>query len=255
MIAPHTTYGTGQRLLFVFHGYGMDGQQFQVLKESLCVDYQIVGFHLPYHKGGPEDHEGWIKGVKETIEKFLKEKGDQQFSLAGYSIGSNIALDLLTHFNGQIQDVYLLAPYGLTRHWGISFLESGIGKGFFRLVASTSLPSKVIDGVRALGVISKDDHTILKRELDSSEKRQNLRKIFLLMSELKCDQEEVINSLKSIAGNATVVFGKHDAVFPRSGFKQSDRLSNIEILEVNEGHWLMTERLDETLAKALSEKI
>ena len=73
--APYSVYGTGTSLLFAFHGYGMDGYQFQVLEGSLCKDYHIIGFHLPYHKGGPDNYDGWIELVRETIKKILEEKG------------------------------------------------------------------------------------------------------------------------------------------------------------------------------------
>ena len=97
---PYSVYGTGTNLLFAFHGYGMDGYQFQLLEESLCKDYQVVGFHLPFHKGGPEAHEDWIEHVRETIKKILEEKGVQNFSIAGYSIGSKITLALMSQFKG-----------------------------------------------------------------------------------------------------------------------------------------------------------
>ena len=54
--APHVSYGKGTSVLFAFHGYGMDGQQFQVLANSVCAKYKVVGFHFPYHRGGLSDH-------------------------------------------------------------------------------------------------------------------------------------------------------------------------------------------------------
>ncbi|MDW3193474.1 MAG: hypothetical protein R8G66_13960 [Cytophagales bacterium] len=253
-IAPYTTYGTGNSVLFTFHGYGMDGRQFQVLRESLCVDYQIVGFHLPYHQKGADDHEGWLKSVIETVKQVVAEQGADHFSIAGYSIGVKVVLALLPYFDRQVKDVFLFAPYGLVRHWGIAFLESGFGRGLFRLIAGSMLPIRIINGVRGLGIISYADHDILIRELATMEKRQNLRKTFLLMSELNLDQHRVLKSLSSIRGRVQLVFGKQDNIFPLSGLKGTNELDNLDILEVDEGHWLMTEKLDARLV-AFREKI
>lgn len=252
-IASHVTYGKGHHLLFAFHGYGMSGRQFQVLKTSIGEGYQVVGFHLPYHKGGTSDHEGWLRDLVATIKLILKEKEASQFSLAGYSIGSKIALSLLRHFKEEIQDMYLFAPYGLTKHRGISFLESGVGKVLFRFIVGTSLPLKMVDMVHLLGIISTGDHEILTKELDSLEKRQNLRRTFLLMSELGIDRKEVLAILKTIRGKVRLVFGKHDAIFSLSSFSGRDQFSNREILEVEEGHWLMTEKLEALLLKSIRE--
>ncbi len=253
MQAPYTIYGSGSSLLFAFHGYGMDGRQFQVLRKSLCMDYQVVGFHLPYHKSGPETHTDWLETVIETIKRIMAEKETHQCSIAGYSIGVKVALALLPHIKKEVQHVYLFAPYGLTRHWGISFLESSIGKGFFRMVVSTTLPSKIIDAVRALGIIGEADHGILKRELTSREKRQNLRKTFLFMSDLGVHRREVLTILNKKPGTSRLVFGKYDAIFSLSGFRERKQLNNLEIRQVEEGHWLMTEKLDALLLDKVRE--
>lgn len=253
MQAPHTTYGSGSILLFTFHGYGMDGRQFQVLKESLCADYLVVGFHLPYHKNGWVSHTDWLATVIETMQLILAQKGAKEFSIAGYSIGVKIALALLPHFKEQIKNVYLFAPYGLTEHWGISFLESAFGKAFFQLIAGTSLPLVIIAAVQALGIIAKTDHEILKRELANKVVRQNLRKIFLLMSELQVHRKEVLAILSDMPGKSQLVFGKYDAIFSLSGFKERDQIDNLELLEVAEGHWLMTEKLDALLLDKVQE--
>lgn len=253
MNAPHTTYGSGSTLLFTFHGYGMDGRQFQVFRESLCADYQIIGFHLPYHKGGPGTHIGWLETVIGTIRQIMTEKGIHECSIAGYSVGAKVALMLLPYFNEQVKDVYLFAPYGLTKHWGISFLESAVGKAFFRLIAVTSLPLLIIDIVYTLGIISKADHGILKRELADPEMRQNLQKTFLLMSNLKFNRNEVLTGLNVVSGKVQLVFGKHDIIFSLAGFKEHEQLNNLDILEVEEGHWLMTEKLDALLLDKVRE--
>jgi len=133
-------YGEGKQLLVAFHGYGMDGRQFEVLKASLCTQYRIIGFHLPFHHPGLSDYRQWLSMIPNMIRDLLEEKRENQYALAGYSIGALIALNLLSSLPGNIEKVYLFAPFGVSSHWGVDFISRGLGQRFFRLVASSTLP-------------------------------------------------------------------------------------------------------------------
>lgn len=244
---PYMIYGTGHRLLFAFHGYGMDGRQFQVLRDSLCSEYRVIGFHLPYHRQGPTDHHEWFNGVIEEIHRLIYEDDVREFSIAGYSIGSKVALATVPHFRKHIRDIYLFAPYGLTTHWGLSFLESNLGKWFFSRVVDTSLPGVILNLCRSFGIINEVDLAILKEEVATRTKRRNLAGTFQLMSELKIDMEEVVSIFNSVSGRVRLIFGIHDHIFSPKRFKKVDQLERSEMLVVEEGHWMMTQKLEALL--------
>lgn len=255
MPAPYTTYGFGRRLLFAFHGYGMDGRQFQVLEASLCQDYQIVGFHLPYHKDGPMEDEGWLLEVKVTIEELLESYEVDELSFAGYSIGCKVVLSLLPDFRGRVRAVHLFAPYGLTRNPYLWLLESRFGKWLFRSLVKSNWPGRIISGAYQMKLIADEDHQILQSELDAPEKRRNLCETMRMMSELSPDIRQIAEIFDQVARSeehpgVRLVFGKHDPIFARK--KLTSEVANcasVEVLEVDAGHWMMTKDLDEWLEK------
>ncbi len=104
--------------MLAFHGYGMTGKQFQVLKESILTDYHVYGFDHFFHGGS--ELAGWtekqiLEGmpkalVKAYLEEWFKIYGRQKVSLMAYSIGANLALLLLEEFPEWIDEIILMAP-------------------------------------------------------------------------------------------------------------------------------------------------
>ncbi|TKB98987.1 alpha/beta fold hydrolase [Pedobacter cryophilus] len=99
-------YGNGNKIMLAFHGFGMRGNQFKVLEESLGQHYKIYSFDLFFH-GETELFDTSRKAVKQSINKalfakeiikFLRHLGimDQKFELLSYSIGSKLALSLIS---------------------------------------------------------------------------------------------------------------------------------------------------------------
>src|SRR6187402_794102 len=43
-------FGNGPKTMLCFHGYGMHGKQFEVLKEQFGNEYTFYGFDLFFHK-------------------------------------------------------------------------------------------------------------------------------------------------------------------------------------------------------------
>ena len=102
-------YGNGDKPMLAFHGYGMTGKQFHVLKESVLSKYHVYGFDHFFHGESALD-EDWdekriLQGmprelVKSYLDEWFKIHGRQRISLIGYSIGANFALILLEEFPG-----------------------------------------------------------------------------------------------------------------------------------------------------------
>ncbi|RYE28976.1 MAG: alpha/beta hydrolase, partial [Sphingobacteriaceae bacterium] len=130
-------YGSGEKLLFAFPGYGMSGSQFSVLQKSLMQQYKMIAFDHFFQETSK------LYTVKEAsvlagmqpdflklyLQKWLDQNPELRFSLLGYSIGANMALYLTQHFANQIDELILMAPDGLVVHKGLQFLRASfIGK-------------------------------------------------------------------------------------------------------------------------------
>lgn len=249
-LTAYSQYGQGNQLLIAFHGYGMDGTQFRVLEDSFLKKYSVIGFHLPYHKNGPLDHENWIKEVKAEIRSLVKQYEVEQFSLAGYSIGSKVTLHLMEEFQNQIDEVFLFAPYGLENHWGLSFVTQGIGNAFFRLIVNTSLPEKIMQMVKLLRIIDHSHHEIIQKELLSKSKRKSLCKTLQMAGEIRIKRNELPDLINRNQIKCTIIYGQNDVLFPFKSRSISilSQLNTVYVDQVKEGHWLVTAKLDQTLA-------
>lgn len=234
--------------MFAFHGYGMDAGQFRVLEKSLCQSHKILAFELPYHRNGRDDHEGWIDAVIETMEAVLGEPGDEKIALAGYSVGSKIALRIFQTFHHQVDEITLFAPYGIEDHWGLRFVTGSFGNSIFRAIAKTTLPENIIRQVALTGVIDADLHEIIGREMDTKSKRINLCNTLKMMGEIKLGKN-LIEQLIAQNVKLGLVYGEHDVLLPYTS-RSAETLKKITESHVTvapTGHWMMTSVVDDIL--------
>jgi len=241
----HIIYGEGDEILFAFHGYGMTGRQFEVL-DSLTSRYCIIGFHLPYHKGGPLAHEKWLDMVEASMIEILTMKGKDSFSIVGYSFGAKIALHMAQLFSNQLLSILLFAPYGIENHWGLKFLTHYSGNLFFKTIINTPLPWAIMRIITKFNVIDEAHFSIVIGEIDTEAKRRSLCNTLLMMGDVSIRAKHLVNRLKGKNVKILLVYGKHDPLFPfgKRNLKIIDRLANSEVMGLDEGHWMMTPAID-----------
>ncbi|MGB3466887.1 MAG: alpha/beta fold hydrolase [Cyclobacteriaceae bacterium] len=251
----YSQYGEGEKLLFAFHGYGMDGTQFNVLRESFARRYKLIGFHMPYHKNGPLQHQNWLQGVSETMYRILDGHDMQEFDMAGYSIGSKIVLYLVEKFRTKINKIYLFAPYGLEDHWGLQFVTRPIGNTFFRKIINTGLPISIMKLVTGLRIIDETHFQIIRKELLSRQQKLSLCHTLKMAGDIKIEKEYVVTLLNRYAIDTCLIYGKHDVLFSydKRNRKLLQKIEHCQVVQVDEGHWLVTDRLDTILSTNLQQ--
>ncbi|MEP0936650.1 MAG: alpha/beta hydrolase [Cyclobacteriaceae bacterium] len=234
--------------MFAFHGYGMDAGQFRVLEKSLCQSHKILAFELPYHRKGSHDHEGWIDSVIKTIEAIMSQAGVEKIALAGYSIGSKIALRVFRAFQSQVDEITLFAPYGIEDHWGLRFVTGSFGNSLFRAIAKTKFPEIIIKQAALAGIIDADLHEIIGREMDTKSKRINLCNTLKMMGEIKLE-ENLIQQLKIQNVRIRLIYGEHDVLLPytRKSQETLKKVSECQVIVAPAGHWMITSEMDDVL--------
>lgn len=252
-------YGSGNKPMLAFHGYGMTGKQFHVLKESVLTKYHVYGFDHFFH--GESVIEGWTEEhiltgmpkalVKSYLEEWFKVYGKQKVSILAYSIGAKLALILLEEFPEWIDEIILMAPDGLSVYKGFDFLTNKpIGKIFFRNATKSKwMAPALLRNLRRLRIIDDNLYNIAYNEIDTERKRLDVYYTLNLIRRLQPDTDKVIQLLDQYPIKCTIIFGKDDKLFPRSAAKSfTDQLTKAEIHEVPLGHWLVVPALDEYLA-------
>lgn len=253
-------YGSGQKLLFAFHGYGMTGKQFSILENSLLKQHRVIGFDHFFHGTSVLDNETEayvLAGMQPDLLKaylttWFKQFGEQRFSLIGYSIGANMALFLLENFAEWVDEIFLMAPDGLAEHQGLHFLRASfIGKKIFRkLTYSSWMMVLALKLLNKINVIDHSLYTIAYHEIDTPTKRLNAYYTVNFNKTIRPDIEKIARLINLNNIRCHLYFGRFDNLFPESNSKRFLALLNQPELHVLPlGHWLITAKLDQYIAK------
>jgi pimeloyl-ACP methyl ester carboxylesterase len=251
-------YGTGAKPMLAFHGYGMTGKQFHVLKDSILTKYHVYGFDHFFH--GESALEGWAEEhilagmpkalVKSYLEEWFKVYGKQKVSLMAYSIGARLALILLEEFPEWIDEIILMAPDGLSVYKGFDFLTNKpAGKYFFRNATKSKwIAPALLRNLRRLRVIDDNLYNIAYNEIDTAGKRLDVYYTLNLIRLLQPETDKVALLMNQHQIKCTLIFGRDDKLFPKSAaIPFITRLEKVEVHEVALGHWLVVPALDEYL--------
>ena len=253
-------YGSGSKPMLAFHGYGMTGKQFHVLKNSLLTDYHVYGFDHFFHGESKLDNwteqhiiEGMPKAmVRAYLDEWFKQYGKQRVSLMAYSIGANLALILVEEYPDLIDEIILMAPDGLSVNKGFHFLShQSIGKYFFRRTTKSKwLTPALLRNLKRAGFIDESLYTIAYNEIDTEQKRHDVYYTLNLIKQLKPDIPKIVQLINQYHIKCRLIFGRDDKLFPKSGAIPFIKLLDAaEVHEVPLGHWLVTPALDEYLQK------
>ncbi|SDE55731.1 Pimeloyl-ACP methyl ester carboxylesterase [Mucilaginibacter pineti] len=253
-------YGTGNKPLLAFHGYGMTGKQFHVLEQSILPQYHIYGFDHFFH--GDSKLDGWtekqiLAGMsKNMVRSYMQEwfniYGEQRISVMAYSIGANLALILVEEYAHLIDDIILMAPDGLSVYKSLHFiLHNPLGRALFSWATKSKwLAPFILKTVKKTGLIDESLYQIAYNEIDTEQKRLDTYYTLNLIRLLKPDAAAVAALINQHKIKCLLIFGRHDHLFPKSAAMPFiGMLDDAEVHEVTLGHWLVIKALDEYLAK------
>lgn len=253
-------YGSGEKLLFAFHGYGMSGSQFDVFEKSLLKQFRIVSFDHFFHGTSylEEVNEASILAgmdpefLKAYITTWFEQFGEERFSLMGYSIGANFALFLAENFAPMVDELILLAPDGLMPHKGFQFLRTSfIGQKLFRkMTYSDWMMGRVLGFLKQLRVIDHSLYTIARHEISTPEKRQDAYFTLHFLKNIKPDIVQIATLINRYHIRCRLYFGEFDDLVPlKNSSKFVKFISKPELYVVPMGHWLVTPELDTFIAE------
>jgi pimeloyl-ACP methyl ester carboxylesterase len=256
-------YGEGDKPMLAFHGYGMTGRQFHVLKQSVLKDYHVYGFDHFFH--GESKLNNWTEAqilggmpkalVREYVEQWFKQFGRQRFSVMGYSIGANLALILVEEYADLIDNIILMAPDGLSVYKGFDILRNtGWGKYLFnRVTKSKWLAPSILKTLRGVRFIDNSLYQIAYSETDTEQKRLDVYYTLNVIKLLMPDVVKIAHLINQYKIPCTLIFGKYDELFPKkSAMPFINLLTNSQVYEAPMGHWLVTSALDDYLVNLAS---
>ncbi|MDE3235103.1 MAG: alpha/beta hydrolase [Bacteroidota bacterium] len=243
----YSRFGTGEEWLFAFHGYGEQGNTFYVLEEYLGKRYTIVAIDCPFH-GTTDWNEGLLFTpvmLMQIIKKILPPTVEK-FTLAGYSMGGRISLQLIQDYPDYIKEVVLIAPDGLHHNiWHFLSTQTKIGNLLFFMAMRH--PGFLFFCMRLgnkAGLFNKSVFNFVHYYLDKKESRLILYKRWTTMRKFMPQLKKIKLIIKNHHLPLQLVFGKYDRVIvAKNGYHfQQEASEYISVQELEAGHQLLKEK-------------
>ena len=184
--------GCGPKTLLAFHGIAQDGLScFKPFEAILGELYTIYAFDLFFHGNSVNASQTVItKDIwKDIVFDFLSTNSIHQCDVAGFSMGGRFALATLEAFPDQIENVFLIAPDGVSEHPLYSFATRfAPARGIFKWsMRHPDLFFNVADLLKKTGLIHGSLHRFVMQVLNTPEKRATIYNAWVNFRELRFD--------------------------------------------------------------------
>ena len=121
-VIAYRKLGAGPAILVAFHGFGQSSGVFRPLERLLTSQFTIFAIdlffhgHSEYNKNQLLTKPNWYR----LMDAFLRAQGITRFSLMGFSLGGRFALTTVEAFAERIDQLFLMAPDGITQNCLVS---------------------------------------------------------------------------------------------------------------------------------------
>jgi pimeloyl-ACP methyl ester carboxylesterase len=256
----YSSWGTGTRILFAFHGYGESAASFGFLEAALGRDFTIIALDMPFH-GQTEWkekelylHPGDLAALLNEITTSLSGR-DRDWWLLGYSMGGRIALQLLELESGRVARLVLLAPDGLyVNPWYWLATRTVAGNRLFRWTMKR--PAWIFLLLRTgnrLRLVNPSLFKFAVHYIDDIPVRQALYTRWTTMRGFRPRLGDIADRIRERKIPVVLLYGSHDRIIPsRRGGKFLKRIAPYGRLELlDSGHQVLQAKFTEVIANAL----
>ena len=249
-------FGSGEKLLLCFHGFGESAFNFSVLQPSLKNIYRVVSIDLPFH-GLTQWHQQFFSksDLKNILNLFSNQFGQKKFSLMGFSLGGKIVIGAVNEMPELIEEIFLISPDGLRNNiwYNLAIYPAWGRKLFLHMVKH---PQKYFAAARFLAwlrIIPKALNKFLETQLETEAKRQFSFDMWYCIKDFDTDVKTARGLLNQFQIHSYLFFGEYDKVIkPIIGKKFVKGLANTQLIILSKGHHLVKEYLNHEITKALN---
>ncbi len=248
--------GKSDKILLAFHGMGQDFSCFQKFAQTFDNQYTTYLFDLPFHGKSRLNETTITKEIwKEYIDKFLQENKIQKFSIISFSMGGRFALATIEAFSQKIENIYLLAPDGVTKNL---FYAGATRFNFTRNIFIKMLENNhkfhgFADFLVRMGIVHESVLKFAKIMVDTPVKYEQLYKSWIGFRYLKFDIKKIAQLINNQGIIVKVFIGKHDKLLTINHvFPLTKRLKNAELIILEATHGRLVEKMTNYLADNLA---
>ena len=255
----YTLWGTGNRILFAFHGYGESAGSFLFLQGSLSADFTVIAIDMPFH-GETEWKEGLLfpphdlLALLEEIAAVLPGREDGWW-LLGYSMGGRVALHLAGMVPERIRWLVLLAPDGLrVNPWYWLATQTFLGNRLFR--RTMDHPGWFFFFLRMahrLRMVNPSVHKFTLQYIDDAQARHLLYIRWSVMRGFTPDLRQTGGAIRKYRTPAHLLFGRYDRIIRWERGERFRRRCSVfcQLTLLSAGHQLLQPKFMEVIVSAL----
>lgn len=244
-------FGTGERLLFAFHGFGDRAAMWLSVREGFSEDFTVIAIDLPFH-----GHTIWREDVfrsrdfEAIVREILSVENKYRFSVAGFSFGARIVERLFFRFQHRIDHILLFAPDGFGTKWmfEITMIPRFIRRFTKWLLNRPQWFVRILTFFYKYKLINRFIYSFTYNHLGRIERRTRLFTYWLSMDDFAVKPERFKSRLKKSGIQTDIFFGKNDDIVPlSSGYWLAENAQNIHLHIVEDGHKLVNEKRNDEL--------
>lgn len=236
-------FGKGPKLLIALHGFADTAMLFSVLGKSLESRYTIYSLDLPFH-----GQTTWAKNhydrsdISAIFSILLAKENQERFDLMGFSLGGRIAQKMLFDWQDQVDQLYLIAPYGLG--FNASWVPQRLKTMLFLLAQKPERIIKLAGLLKRWNVLKPFHYKFTQHHLKNKENRERLFFTWQSLDHFKIEIKKVKALFKTSNISVSLYFGAKDRVIPLSqGEALSAGLDHVTLHVLDAGHRLVNEDL------------
>jgi pimeloyl-ACP methyl ester carboxylesterase len=258
----YTKFGSGARLLIVFHGYGDKSELFLKLRESLEQTYTVVAIDAPFH-GNTEWNKSifYPSDIKKIVNQFKKELGFERFSVMAHSMGGLFVMGIFKYIAPSVDELYLLAPAGFQKSVIYNkVLFSYPMRQIFKWTASKPKVSKrLLNYSKKMGWLDRITHLFFSKQLSDEDLRRRMFNTWASLFFFPRRLQQFRRLIRKYNIELSIYYGEKDSLTPMSAgekfiSKLNRRHKTKAILKtVNDGHFFIREPLNRALKEDLNE--
>ncbi|MEX6690343.1 alpha/beta hydrolase [Danxiaibacter flavus] len=256
-LISYYTWGTGDRKLICFHGYGENALSFGLLAPHL-PDCQVVAIDMPFHGETKWEESGDL--LPETLMHIVQQicgNKQERISLMGYSMGGRVCMQLVQLSPDLVDRLVLLAPDGFHRNpWYNVATQTIIGNRLFRFSMEHPAPLfTLMKMMSTAGLLQPAVNKIAHYYLDKEEERMLLYRRWTLMRRFKVASALLRKQVATNKIKVRMLFGKYDKIIISNNalplVQGLEDLVHINIIEA--GHQLLKEKHIQEVASLMYE--
>ena len=248
-------FGKGNRVLIAFHGFSKNSDDFLLYAQLLENNYTVYAVDLFYH-GKTKIDGRKMKSfdkiqLKSFFENFISHLDIDRFSVMGYSMGGRIALFMAEQFAPKMNELYLLAPDGLTTNfWNWMVTNTNTGKALYGFtIKNPAWVGQMANLGMFLKILPPKYKQFIQLNFGTAGMRLRIYRVWKLYQKIVFDKKHLAKIIQNNHIKLKLIVGHKDPVVSPVVCKSFCKSvgKNAMYLEVNAGHDLFKPHVIEYL--------